>query len=117
MKTEGQVVYDNLKSVRRLLNVPFEKSMNKYKEFANVNISFVEINRIDDALRLLKIQNPMPVIKHDNDGLIYGRCPQCGKMMDKQRYCGNCGQAVIHVSKYGQKVDQDYGHPEYVDRR
>ena len=56
MKTEVQVVYDNLNSVRRLLNMPFEKSMNKYKEFANVNISFVEINRIDDALRLLKEQ-------------------------------------------------------------
>lgn len=60
-------------------------------------------------------QTPTLVIKHDADGLIYGRCPCCGKIMDNQRYCGNCGQAVIHVSKYGQRVNQDFGEPEYVE--
>lgn len=48
-------------------------------------------------------QTPVPVVKSENDGLIYGRCPRCGKIMDNQRYCGNCGQAVIHVSPHGQK--------------
>ena len=97
MKTECQVVYDNLKSVRRLLNMPFEKSLNKYKEFANVNISFVEINRIDDALRLLEKQNPIVVKKRYDDIFAqYGSpCPKCGRwIISFDSFCGNCGQAV-----------------------
>ena len=97
MKTEGQVVYDNLKSVRRLLNMPFAKSQNKYNEWKNVYISFVEINRIDDALGLLKKQKP--AIQRN------GSCPNCGwdfengdldfSNLDSQKfYCPNCGQAV-----------------------
>ena len=99
MKTEGQVVYDNLKSVRRLLNMPFAKSQNKYNEWKNVYISFVEINRIDDALRLLKKQIPQLVDdKQEVGGVLSAFCPSCGRgLYDKNlatKYCYNCGQAV-----------------------
>ncbi len=103
MKTEVQVVYDNLKSVRRLLNMPFEKSMNKYKEFANVNISFVEINRIDDALRLLKEKEPKKALTIREINIApflrekRGVCPTCNKILtdsEHNTFCGDCGQAV-----------------------
>ena len=97
MKTEAQVVYDNLISVRRLLNMPFQKAENRYNGWKPVNISYIEIERIDDALRMLK--------KHIVKGTVNNACPECGFEFDNGDldfsyideslfYCPRCGQAV-----------------------
>ena len=54
MKTEMQTVYDNLASVRRLLNMPFIHEDNPYNKWKPVYVSIVEVHRIDDALNLLE---------------------------------------------------------------
>jgi hypothetical protein len=58
---------------------------------------------IEDALSLLKTQEPQTVIVDDipkDDtwfGIWFGRCPNCKEMLTKKyhkHFCGNCGQEV-----------------------
>lgn len=99
MKTEAQVVYDNLSSVRRLLNMPFQKMANPYREWKPVNISYIEVERVDDALRMLKKQIPQMVTDSQKlGGQLSAFCPSCGRgLYDNNmstKFCYNCGQAV-----------------------
>ena len=97
MKTECQVVYDNLKSVRRLLNIPFMDSQNKYGGWKSVNVSYVEVERIDDALELLKRFKPLPikeeVVNEHGFDVTIDKCPTCDAEV-YGRFCAACGQAV-----------------------
>lgn len=58
---------------------------------------------IEDAIGLLKAQEPQTVIVDDipkDDswfGIWFGRCPNCKEMLTKKyhkHFCGNCGQGV-----------------------
>ena len=54
--------------------------------------------RVDDALALLKAQEPKSVhVTAIISNRKIGECPNCGKPInsgDYPRYCGDCGQAV-----------------------
>jgi hypothetical protein len=56
---------------------------------------------IQEALEKQKPKKPII-----GEKLIYGRCPSCEKILDGSRYCGNCGQVIDHISKFGQRFDK-----------
>ena len=56
MKTEKQVVYDNLYSVYRLAQTALYHSSNPYNEGAKITVTSVELERIGDALEYIKKQ-------------------------------------------------------------
>ena len=57
---------------------------------------------VQEALEKQKPKNPIMT-----KGYIYGLCPSCHKILNQGRYCGNCGQAIDHISKYGQRFDSN----------
>lgn len=56
------------------------------------------LERTDDALTLLKAQEPKsPIIKENSYGWKFYYCPSCGKEFyqnNKFSFCEKCGQAV-----------------------
>lgn len=52
--------------------------------------------RVDDALALLKAQEPRPARIEGGDMIQVGYCPNCGKLLQPwgAKYCYECGQAV-----------------------
>lgn len=54
MKTEKQVVYDNLYSVYQRVQNALYRSSNPYNEGAKITVTSVELERIGDALKYIR---------------------------------------------------------------
>lgn len=110
MKSEKQVVYDNLYMVLSRIKNAFQGIENPYKSDVKVSMSIVDCNRIEDALRYIKSQ---PETNQNKDSETKKKetinenkteqtvsmettvCPVCGKTFDEKpsSFCPHCGCA------------------------
>ena len=64
----------------------------------------IKVEDIEKALEKQKPKKPIMI-----EGYIYGVCPSCHNILEVGRYCWNCGQAIDHISRFGQRFDNEQG--------
>lgn len=65
---------------------------------APVNMSGFDVRRVLERLAELEDRaesaDPVMVNFINSSGTKYRRCPKCGRTLFKDKFCGDCGQAV-----------------------
>ena len=92
MKSEQQVVYDNLFSVCRRVKNAFQRFENPYLADVKVQMTIVECNRMEDALRYIKNQPEIVQCKDCEYADMHSDYVNC------KNNVGNCGVIDCNTS-------------------
>jgi hypothetical protein len=99
MKNEIEKAIETLTNIYETLSYQSEVSNSTNRKTGIVNIPF---NRINDTITAIKACNKQ-ILKEAKENAVQGNCygcPDCESLIVPcQKYCVNCGQALLWVHK------------------